>query len=76
MKYGLFYCLLAVLAGCGTHAAKPTTQPANLSDRSNKALSDPFDYSPDFDRTNISGGDIGTMDKNGMKKDLDHVFNP
>jgi hypothetical protein len=75
MKTGLFYCLLFVFAGCGNRT-QPTTRPSTLSDRSDKALADPFNYSPDFDRTNISGGDIEHLDKNGMKRDLDHVFNP
>jgi len=62
-------------AGCGK-PAKPTTQPTKLSDRTDKALDDPFGYSPSFDRTDISGGNAGHFDRQGMKKDLDHVLNP
>ena len=67
----------AAMVACGCASEKkPTTQPAKLSDRTDKALSDPFGYSPDFDRTDISGGGIGSYDKEGMNRDVDHVFNP
>ena len=64
-----------VAAGCAA-PAKPTTRPAKLSDRTDKAIADPFGYSPSFDRTDISGGDIGSFDKEGMNRDLNHVLNP
>ena len=63
--------------GCGAPADKqPTTRPARLADRTDKAIADPFGYSPNFDRTDISGGGIGSFDKDGMNRDLNHVLNP
>jgi uncharacterized protein YijF (DUF1287 family) len=54
----------------------PTTKPARLAERTDKAIEDPFGYSPSFDRTDISGGDVGTMDKDGLRRDVDRVLNP
>jgi hypothetical protein len=71
-------CLLLAGApiGCRKSDAKPTTRPARLADRTDDALADPFGYSPKFDRTDISGGDLGHLDKDGVNRDLNHVFNP
>ena len=69
--------VLLASSGCGGAAdEKPTTRPAKLADRTDDALRDPFGYSPSFDRTDISGGDLDHMDGKGLRKDLDHVFNP
>jgi hypothetical protein len=68
--------LTAVLSGGCAPDENPTTRPAKLSNRTDKALADPFGYSPDFDRTDISGGGIGSYDKEGMNRDVDHVLNP
>ena len=62
--------------GCAPADNKPTTRPTKLSDRTDKAMADPFGYSPSFDRTDISGGDIGSFDKDGMNRDVNHVLNP
>lgn len=69
---------LVVAFGCNADASKkpPTTQSTRLSDRSSEALSDPFGYSPTFDRTDISGGNVDKLDKKGMDRDLNSVFNP
>lgn len=40
------------------------------------ALRDPFSYSPYDEKHDISGGEIGDLDKDALKRDLDHVFNP
>ena len=53
-----------------------TTQPTNAYDRQQKALKDPYGYSPGFEKTDISGGKLGTFDKDAFKKDVDRVFNP
>lgn len=62
--------------GCAGDKKPATTQPTKLSDRTDKALADPFGYSPSFDRTDISGGDLGSFDKKGMDRDLNSVLNP
>jgi len=61
------------LAGC---ADKPTTRPMTARERQDAALKDPFGYSPDKDNADVSGGDTRHFDKDGFKKDVDHVFNP
>ena len=68
----------SLLAGCGSSDQRPTTRPATAYERQQKALEDPFGYSPDMDRAHedVSGGDLGHFDREAMKKDLDHVFNP
>jgi hypothetical protein len=61
---------IAIVAGCSEN--KSTTQPSTAD----QALSDPFNYSPSMGKTDISGGGLGNYDKDAMKKDIDHVFNP
>lgn len=70
-----FVLLLLCLSSCSSHKP-PSTQPASDFDRQEQALKDPFGYSPGVDRSDISGGDLGHLDKNAMKKDVDHVLNP
>ena len=71
------HILLAVMffVGCSSHNP-PTTRPTSVSDRQNAALKDPFGYSPDMDKADISGGTIGHYDRDAMKKDIDHALNP
>jgi hypothetical protein len=47
-----------------------------MRQRQDQALRDPFGYSVDMGSTDISGGKIHEYDKDGMKKDVDHVLNP
>ncbi len=67
--------LLTTAVSCSTPPAA-TTQPVNAYDRQQKAMKDPFGYSPGFEKTDISGGNVGTFDKDAFKKDVDRVFNP
>jgi hypothetical protein len=74
---------LAITAACGvalpliwgcahdTKAHKPTAR-----DRQDRALHDPMGYKPDWSDTSVSGGGTGKLDKDGLRKDLDHVLNP
>jgi len=68
-------CVAAVLAGCASDKKAPSTQPSSMSERQDAALRDPFGYKPDMSR-DVSGGDIGHLDRDGLKKDLNNVFNP
>lgn len=72
-------CVCAVqsvwTSGCASSDKKPTTQPSSMSQRQDEALRDPFGYKPDMSR-DVSGGNIGHLDRDGMKKDLNNVFNP
>jgi type IV pilus biogenesis protein CpaD/CtpE len=68
---------LLVFAGCAKKdAAQATTRPANTRERQDQALKDPFGYSPDVDRTDISGGGLSGFDRDGFGKDIKNVFNP
>ena len=64
------------LAAFGCSHKQPTSRPAGAYERQEAALSDPFGYSPDMGKADISGGDLKTLDKKAMRKDIDHVFNP
>ena len=61
--------------GCASSDKKPTTQPSSVADRQNEALRDPFGYKPDMN-SDISGGDVGHLDRDGLKRDLNNVLNP
>lgn len=65
-------CGILFAIGCGSSA---TTQPSEY-DRQEKALHDPFGYSPDLKRTDNSVTGSSEFDKDAFKKDLDHVINP
>lgn len=67
---------LAMAPGCASDKKQPTTQPTNMRERQDAALRDPFGYKPDMNSRDVSGGDIGHLDRDGLKKDLHNVFNP
>jgi hypothetical protein len=68
-----FLWLLAVLCfgltGCGGGDSSSTT-----TERQEKALKDPFSYSPDLKQNSTTV--TGNGDKDALKRDVDHVFNP
>jgi len=67
--------ILVCVVGCSSNK-RATTRPSNDAyDRQQAALKDPFDYSPNMNQ-DISGGDIGHMDRKAMRKDIDDVLNP
>jgi hypothetical protein len=61
---------LGLLPGCAKSDRESTSQ------RSEKALRDPFNYSPDFEKSDESGKGWLEYDKEGMRKDLKNVFDP
>ena len=69
---------LYVAEGCaGEQKNKtPTTQPMTAAERSDKALRDPFGYSPDFGDTDSSRGGDAALDRKGLQRDLGHVIMP
>jgi hypothetical protein len=72
MKYRLFIVVgLGLICGC----AEENKQPSGLRERQEKALEDPFNYSP-HDRTDVSGGGMMELKEDAFKKDVDSVFNP
>ena len=72
--------LLAVSAYCllptAYLACSDSSGPEPGYDRTEKALKDPMHYTPGIGKSDVSGGDTGSFDKDGLRKDLDHVFNP
>ncbi len=65
---------LALVLGCADDAGKPSAY-----ERSEKALRDPMHYSPGIEkRPPADAGAIGKpeKEKDGLGRDLDHVFNP
>ena len=75
MKLLLQMSIAISVIGLSSCAEKkePATKPANFTDQ---ALQDPFNDNPKMEKQDIGGGSIGHYDNEGMKKDLDHVFNP
>ena len=76
----LFALLLAgwPVAGCAGkgNGASPTSQPAS-ADISDRALKDPFKYSPDFSDTEMgTGRGPAEFDRKGLKKDIGNVLMP
>ncbi|MDB5291241.1 MAG: hypothetical protein JWL69_2482 [Phycisphaerales bacterium] len=62
------------LSGCGEN--KPAPDAATPYDRQERALHDPFNYSPNVGKSDISGGGIGEYRKDAMQRDVNDVFNP
>lgn len=70
-------CLAVVgwAGGCSQERqAKPTTRPATVRDRQDRAMRDPFNYRPDWHESGVSGGGTADLDKDGLKRDLDDVL--
>ena len=72
----IFAAAALFLSGCQDNGS--TTRPSSAHDRSERALQDPMNYRPTFDKsdTDIGGGGIGHYDNKGMQRDLNDVFNP
>ena len=52
-------CFACLTAGCAQRAPAPATPPPlTAAERSDKALQDPFGYSPDWSETEIGGSRI------------------
>src|SRR5687768_15154326 len=77
IRYSGFVILVSagLTVGCSSNKP-PATQPSGVRERQEEALKDPFGYSPEVGRSDISGGDVGHLDKKAMRKDIDHVLNP
>lgn len=72
---GLFVpaALLMWNSGCQSESSRPDT----AAERSQRALQDPFNYSPfEKEKSPVSGGGIRELDREGLKKDTNNVFNP
>ena len=58
------------LVGCG-----PSNQPT-AEERQDKAMKDPFGYSPDLKNADMTVSGHTDFDKQELKRDVDHVINP
>ena len=67
-------------ASCATKptATQPTSRPASAVDRQDAAMKDPFNYSPwkTSEKSNISGGGTGELDRGALKRDVDRLLDP
>jgi hypothetical protein len=63
---------MTFIIGCAQDG--PTTKPASMYDRQEQALHDPFGYTPDLKKSDMSVS--GENDPNGLRRDLHDVFNP
>ena len=72
------FLLFVCVAGCAAkHEAPGTkTHPMTAAQRSDKALQDPFGYSPDFSDTEGVGGGTAEFDRKGFRRDLGNVIDP
>ena len=70
--------ILVILAGCTQHAAttQPTTRPGSVHDRQEQAMRDPFGYSAETGKADISGGGLSDFDREGFNRDLKNVLDP
>ncbi len=69
------FVLLVSVVGC-TDSSSATTKPTSLRERQDAALKDPYGYKPEVENRDVSGGGLFDFNKDAMKKDMDHVFNP
>ena len=76
----LYSAFCIALPGCqgsgGGASTQPTTRPASAYDRQEAAMRDPFGYSPNPGKADISGGGLSEFDKDGFRKDMKNVFDP
>ncbi len=76
LPFCILHCAFCIwLPGC-TQQAEPAQPASGIRQRQEKALRDPFNYSPEFENTDISGGRLGDFDEEGMQRDLKNVFDP
>ena len=72
MRLVLMFAMLAMTLLCGVNGCARESSETGY-DRTQKALDDPMGYRPDMRGTDVAGKDA-EFDKDGLKKDLDHVF--
>lgn len=76
VAFCILYTVFCILLSSCTQSAAPTTRPLSTRERQDRAIKDPFNYSPDSESTDISGGGLSDFDKGGFKKDLKNATNP
>ena len=71
----MLVCAYCISGGCVDIKSDDETR-TTMRQRQDAALQDPFSVEPDQSRYDVSGGDIRTLDRKALKRDLDTVFNP
>lgn len=61
---------------CGCSPSGPTTQPTSMTEQQQRALQDPYSYSPDARNSDMSVSGHGAFDKEGFNRDKDFVLDP
>jgi hypothetical protein len=61
--------------GCAEQKG-PTTRPETARERQDRAMRDPFGYSTETGKADISGGGISDFDREGFNRDLNNVLDP
>ena len=64
----------ALLAGCAS--SDSAGQGGSITQRQDRALQDPFGYTPDAKKSDMSVSGHGEFDKEGFERDKDFVLNP
>jgi len=74
----LLTCGFLFVSGCAQNGptTQPTTRPATARERQDAAMRDPFGYSPDAGKTDISGGGLTDFDRQGFNRDMKNVLDP
>ena len=65
-----------LLAGCSSSSNAPATQPSTIAQRQDRAMQDPFGYTPDMKKSDMTVSGHGEFDKEGLKRDTDYILNP
>jgi hypothetical protein len=69
-------CCLLPAACCFLAGCDATDPMEDMYNKPSPALSDPMNYSPDMDRTDVSGGSTTNYNDKAMKEDLNELLNP
>jgi hypothetical protein len=73
---GAFATIVGVAALSGCSSSNSTTQPSSFAEQQQRALQDPYGYSPDPRNSDMTVSGHGAFDKEGFDRDKDFVLNP
>lgn len=73
MRRALTFAAFGAALCCGVSGCA-TKNTESGYDRTQKALDDPMGYRPNMQGTDVSSGKDTEFDKEGLKRDLDHVL--
>ncbi len=76
VRFALSPCLRACVPACLLLCSCATDKPETVRERQDRLLADPFSAKLDEKPRDISGGTLGELNRDEMRKDLNSVFNP